>query len=258
MNAQLDLAITNDPHAADIRSTVLSESISDHDAVMFEKSLQVIKKPPVKISFRNYKNVDLELLGMLTIQSFESEWDATLSLDEITSSFIHKLVAIYDKLAPIRSKTIRPSTIPKTVSVKTKGLISFRNSLQSSYRKNPNPTTAAQIKAMHRTIRRNVNYDTRHFLEHEIDQFGVWAVKKKLFTPASSTVHFDKEQLNLFYSSVSNEPIPICVPKKPPLLLISSNFSFSNISKVELIALYKDMKNKQKRFPDVTGLAPSM
>jgi hypothetical protein len=221
-------------------------------------TINVERKKPVLITFRNYKKINWERLGTLTVESFDSEIDLSSSLDHFTSLFISKHVQIYDDVAPILTKSIKPCRIPKTISFRTKRLIYFRNSLQAKHKRQPGDSLLAQIKAINGTIRRSVNLDTKEHLDNEINTNGVWAVKKKLFSSDSCTVNFDKDQLVNYFSSVSNEPASLIFPSKPSQVEFSCKFFFSPISKVELLCIYKEMKNKLKHSADVTGLAPVM
>jgi hypothetical protein len=80
MNARLDLAITNNLIVQGIKSTVVQEAISDHNAIMINIPIRLEKKKPIKITIRNFKQINWERFGNLTLQSFDSEIDSS-SLD---------------------------------------------------------------------------------------------------------------------------------------------------------------------------------
>jgi hypothetical protein len=82
-----------------------------------------------------------------------------------------------------------------------------------------NLVVRAQIKAMHRTIRRYINIDTKEYLEQDINKNGIWAVKKKLFAPEKFNVLFDKDQLNQYFSFVSNAPVTVSCPSQHRILV---------------------------------------
>jgi hypothetical protein len=68
--ARLDLIITNDACIDNIQSAVLPSFISDHESVLIVKPLKVKSKPSVRISFRDFRNVNWEEFGHSAISTF--------------------------------------------------------------------------------------------------------------------------------------------------------------------------------------------
>jgi hypothetical protein len=64
-------------------------AISDHSAIVVDKSLKRQKTKPNQISFRNYKAVDWERLGHLSFQAFDSQYKPSLSIHDL-ASFLSK------------------------------------------------------------------------------------------------------------------------------------------------------------------------
>jgi hypothetical protein len=255
--ARLDLIITNDSCIDNIDTLVLSHSISDHDSVIITKQLKVQSRPSARISFRDYKSINWEDLGHSVIDSFK-DFDSDLSVNEFTQDFITRHTNIFDELAPILTKTIRVPRIPKIASDRSRQLIKFRNNLQRSFR-NGNNTVGNQIRAMNRVIKRSINEDTKCHLDSEIDRFGIWKVKSRLFQKTDdSKLPFTVDEINDFYSSISNEPVTSSCPPKPSSINFDCIFSFKPIDKKALISAYRGMKNRSKTAPDITGFSPIM
>jgi hypothetical protein len=111
--ARLDLIITNDAGIDNIQSTVLSSFISDHESILIVKPLKVNSKPPVKVSFRDFKNVNWEEFGHSVISTFNEPPPVHDSVNDEIRSFISNHVCIFDRLAPIRQKNFRIPQISK-------------------------------------------------------------------------------------------------------------------------------------------------
>jgi hypothetical protein len=153
------------------------------------------------------------------------------SVNDEIRSFISNHVCIFDRLAPIRQKTFRIPQIPKIASDHTRQLIRFRNNLQRSNR-STSSSNAGQIKAMNKVIKRSINVDTKLHLDCEISQYGIWQVKKRLMkSNVNSDLSYSPDEFNDFFSSVSNEPVTIPCPLKPPSINFNCSFRFSSVNK---------------------------
>jgi hypothetical protein len=125
------LIITNDACADNIQSAVFPSFISDHESVLIVKPLKVKSKPPLKITFRDFRNVDWEDLAQSLISTFnEQPFYDPVNIE--VKNFISSHIRIFDKLAPIRRKTFRVPNLPTIPSDRTRQLVRFRNNLQRS------------------------------------------------------------------------------------------------------------------------------
>lgn len=95
-------------------------------------------------------------------------------------------------------------------------------------------------------------------MNREIEQTGIWAVRKKLYKTQSSVCDIDCDTLNDHYCAVSNEPVVSSVPIKPHQINLSSKFNFQIIDTPNFKKLYNKLKNRSKKSPDFTGFCPQM
>jgi hypothetical protein len=112
---------------------------------------------------------------------------------------------------------------------------------------------------MNKIIKRSINVDTKFHLDCEISQYGTWHVKKRLIkTLSKKQLPFSPDELNDFFSLVSNEPVTVPSPSKPPSIKFDCSFRFSQVSKKDIVDAYRCMKKGYKTTPDVTGFSPIM
>jgi len=65
--------------------------------------------------------------------------------------------------------------------------------------------------------------------------------------------------MNQHYAKISNEPNPSQLPARPPEIPTpEGTFQFRPLSELEVTKLYNSMKHKEKKTPDINGLASKM
>jgi hypothetical protein len=254
--AHLDLVITNfEAQNAVTRTTPPIES--DHWATITE--LKVVRRKTVKkaIQFRPYASMDFVSLGKDVIETFSvpEQFD---SMDNACSSLVSNHLKVFDKHAPVRTKTIKACN-PVRLSRETKDLKQKRDRLYARFKKADNRLEAKrELALVNYRFRKSFKMDASQSIAQHIREKGIWKVKDKLLERPQRRPDFTEDELNAFFASVSNEPFLSDLPPKPKGLNTSTTFTFRTVSTWEVLQHYNSIKTKMKKAPDSTGLSPIM
>lgn len=254
--ARLDLIISNDKKFV-TRTMVEQPHISDHESTIIDRVLIREPRKMQTISFRAYNKMDTGTLGEEVV-SMNFDGMDLLTVSEACQIFTHKHIELFNKFAPILTKTIRATTAPRYMSDDTKLLTVCRDKLYLHHKNNPTHLTKTRLKILNSHIKEGFKRDCKRKIDSEIDKNGIWKTKKHLFTQNNKGTAFDSDLLNDFYAGVSNEEIDCLCPPKPHGLCHSAQFTFSSISIDKMIKLYKKLKTRSRTSHDSTGLAPIM
>jgi len=257
--ARLDLIISNDPNPI-LSSHVIPPIIStDHEATLIIKNLKPQKPKKSAFKFRNYKNIDCMKFNTAISKNFNFNFDDSQLLSSQLNTFMNTVNSLFDYYAPVLTKHIRPKATPKSLSTETRNLKRIRNKLLFDYKLNNIESLKLEINALTKLIGKRIYLDTKNYYNSEINDKGIWSVVNKFLKPTlNSKSNFDVNILNNHYCSISNAPVLVKCPSKPPEIKVTSTFNLVKINNSDLINAWNSIKNKSKTAQDQLGIAPYM
>jgi len=195
------------------------------------------------------------------IQEFDFDGLQHLSVTEAFQVFLSKHTKVFNFYLPLKSKTIVVKNFNFPLSEGTKQLIIHRDKLYQFQKTCRNPVNTKRLQILNKLVRKSKENDKKSVISDMIQKEGLWNVKNKLFPKKSqqSLSHtYNPQELNEYFSKVSNDPVTIDMPSKPKNIESSNSFKLKEISKRDMIKCYAKLKNRSRKTEDITGLAPIM
>ena len=160
---------------------MINPGISDHEATLIELKLKLAKKERKSIIFRNFKRLDTGQLAEAVIDQLHFSNMDQLTCDEGMQIFIDKHIELFNKFCPKRRKTFKANKIATYLTTETKELKLLRDKMYLWHKKAPTLVTGTRLKILNKMLRKKILSDTKLRINKDIDDIGVWAVKKRLF-----------------------------------------------------------------------------
>lgn len=179
-----------------------------------------------------------------------------MTVSEACQIFIYKHVQLFNKYAPILTKSIRETTAPRYMSDDTKRLVTYRDNLYAIHKTSPSHLTQTRLRILNNLIKIWFRRDCRNKIDNDIKKNGVWKTKKYLFSQNRSN-DFDPDILNDFFAGVSNEEVNCTCPANP-YTIFDAKFQFTKVTIHRLIKLYNKLKTRSRTTHDSTDFAPIM
>jgi hypothetical protein len=253
--ARLDLIVSND--LCDLLSNVHTVPQTDHLATYVAVPVNKMHTSRRQITYRNYRSTDWEAFACDVVQETFSD-NECYNTEQLCEQFINYHIRLFDKHAPFCTKSITQSRQPKILSESTRELKRLRNRLYKTHTQHPNPQSKRRLDITNKYLTHAIKHDTQTLIQSEINNKGLWHVKRKYCNKPHARIDIDPESMNEHFVSISNETITIPLPDKPVEIKTTTNFILTPISEGMLIKLYKKLNNRDKTIADITGLAPFM
>jgi hypothetical protein len=201
MNNLLDLIIC--PSAACILShNVFDAGLADHSVI--DVSFALLKPKPVKkiVAFRQFSRIDPSVLLSDISLAFNELPTSSVSLSLIQQT----IISIFDKLAPLKSKSFYPKEVKKFVSSATRAHISDRESAYQSYLRNSSNYNRLQHSRLKKIVKRGIINDTRIELDDKIKARGTWGGIKSVYALKSrigDEITLSPNEINDYFVNIS-------------------------------------------------------
>lgn len=252
LDARLDLILTNVTHSSYTKE-VIPIGISDHNAVVVRVPTHLRKVRHTKeIKYRPYKSMNTGVLAEDIVHSFNDYDFSNLTANDAVKVFTEKHLALFDKLAPIRTRKLDVSKPITTISSETMVMIKRRDALYKINRRH------TKLTSLNKLIKKQVKADHKQYIEKEIQKTSVWKVKDKLFKKEEPKLACDINVINNHYANISNEPFTLNALVKPTNLNVSSTLTFRTVTEYEVAKYYQSIKTRHSTSHDILGFAPKM
>lgn len=243
----LDLIITNNTNSV-ISKYVYNPHLSDHSYIECNLSFIRPKVPRKFLTYRNLKSVNTENI-VKAMNSVKIE--GINSANSATEHMVSKILAVFNKYAPFKNKTILQYPSKKFISQSTKDLIKKRDNAYNVYRYNSNQTNLITFRQLKKKVSAAIYHDTKLEFSNKVQQLHLWGALNKLYPllNPSPEINISPEEVNSHFVAVSTRnpstTVP-ALPMKPPLPwdLSTQTFQFLTLTPKDIYNTLKRMKNR--------------
>ena len=195
-----------------VNSSEVSSLISDHHAVHFTLNLEKPPLPTKHISYRCYKNINLDVIKQDLNESVLIKFPAN-SLDELLQQYNDTIVDIIDKHCPVKMKTVTVRPFTPWFSEEINNAKKLRRKLEKHWRK----TKLVVHREMYVTQRQHVSkliadaktaYYTKEVIDCKKDQKSLFRVinnilgkGKALTLPSHSSLNEVLQKFSVYFTS---------------------------------------------------------
>ncbi len=257
-NNILDLVIVNNQETIK-NCKVYPPHISDHSATECIINIKKIKYPKIKLTYRNYKTINLKnLYNDLNIYLIT---DKLNNDPESSSEYLCKSIkALFDDHAPIKSIHFTQYPNKKYISNETKTLMKLRDIKYKQIKRLNFPRKLEnELKSLNKTVKNRIKYDTKIALNNKILEKGLWkpleCIKPRQKQEIPATM--DVEEINDFFVNISTKTTN--QSKYPELQQITNKkFQFQPINVNDIKNSWKKTRNPSKCSPDLMHISNKM
>ncbi|CAL8098753.1 unnamed protein product [Orchesella dallaii] len=205
--AILDLLITNSPKLCK-NTTVIDSYISDHNAILTTLNLTRTKHEKVAVKYRAFNRiVPKDIHNDLDTYKNTLLTQADINLDDMYNDITNMILTVFNKHAPIRTKTFNQYPNSVKPSKATKHKIYMRNVARNVSISSPSDNTKKTFQHLNKQVKESIKQDMKFKTQQDISAKGIWPVLNKLTRKRSEVVNkFCANNINDHFVEISNAP----------------------------------------------------